>query len=186
MKRIIGSNGLRRFGLRQSGLLIASAALAVSGASGWSVPSLAAPKPAIVATKLPLAQSSITESIQALRSSQQRWIEVNLSTQRLIAWEGNKPVHAVIVSTGKASTPTRQGVFSVEAKHRLTRMQGDDYDVPDVPYTMYFSGGYAIHGAYWHHDFGTPVSHGCVNVAVDHASWLFSWASLGTPVIVHQ
>jgi lipoprotein-anchoring transpeptidase ErfK/SrfK len=63
-------------------------------------------------------------------------------------------------------------------------MQGQDYDVPDVPYTMYYSGNYAIHGAYWHNQFGTPVSHGCVNVAVDHAEWLFNWTALGTPVIV--
>lgn len=51
---------------------------------------------------------------------------------------------------------------------------------------MYYDGGYAIHGAYWHHNFGTPVSHGCINVAVDHAEWLYNWASIGTSVVIHD
>lgn len=132
------------------------------------------------------AQSSgaITQAIATYKNTNQRWIEIRLSTQRLIAWEGKKQVHAVIVSTGKASTPTPQGVFKIQSKHRIARMQGEDYDIPDVPYTMYYSGGYGIHGAYWHRRFGTPVSHGCTNVAVDHAQWLFNWAEVGTPVVV--
>lgn len=130
--------------------------------------------------------STIVTTITRLKKSQQRWLEINLSTQRLFAWEGKTPVHAVIISTGKASTPTPTGVFEIQSKHRIARMQGIDYDIPDVPYTMYYSGGYAIHGAYWHHQFGTPVSHGCVNVAPDHAAWFFNWASVGTPVVVHD
>lgn len=129
--------------------------------------------------------SSIAQAISTYKKTNQRWIEIRLSTQRLIAWEGKKQVHAVIVSTGKASTPTLKGVFEIQSQHRFARMQGDDYDIPDVPYTMYYSGGYGIHGAYWHNRFGTPVSHGCVNVAVDHARWLFYWADIGTPVVVH-
>lgn len=129
--------------------------------------------------------SSIAQAISTYKKTNQRWIEIRLSTQRLIAWEGKKQVHGVIVSTGKASTPTLKGVFAIQSQHRFARMQGDDYDIPDVPYTMYYSGGYGIHGAYWHNRFGTPVSHGCVNVAVDHARWLFYWADLGTPVVVH-
>lgn len=129
--------------------------------------------------------SSIDQAIATYKRSNQRWIEIRLSTQRLIAWEGKTAIHAVIVSTGKASTPTLPGIFAIQSKYRVARMQGDDYDIPDVPYTMYYSGGYGIHGAYWHHNFGTPVSHGCVNVAVDHARWLFNWAESGTPVVVH-
>ena len=128
----------------------------------------------------------ITREIVALKASQKRWIEIDLSEQRLIAWEGEQQVYAVIVSTGKKGTPTLPGVFSIQSKHRLNRMRGADYDVPDVPYAMYYYRGYAIHGAYWHNRFGTPVSHGCINLAVDHAQWLFEWASVGTPVIVHQ
>jgi lipoprotein-anchoring transpeptidase ErfK/SrfK len=104
----------------------------------------------------------------------------------LIAWEGSQPVYAVIISTGKATTPTPTGIFAIQTRHRVARMQGYDYDVPDVPYTMYYHRGYAIHGAYWHSRFGTPVSHGCINVAVNHARWLYHWATVGTPVVVHS
>lgn len=126
------------------------------------------------------------EVVTNLKQSNDRWIEIDLSSQRLIAWEGGVPVYAVIVSTGKSSTPTVTGVFAIQTQLRYARMQGDDYDVPDVPYTMYYYRGYAIHGAYWHNNFGTPVSHGCVNVAVNHARWLYNWAKVGTPVVVRD
>lgn len=132
-----------------------------------------------------VAENATTQKMAALKQSANRWIEVNVATQRLVAWEGNVPTYAVIVSTGTDETPTLTGNFTVQSKHRSTRMQGDDYDLPNVPFTMYYHGGYAIHGAYWHHRFGTPVSHGCVNVAVNHAEWLFNWAAIGTPVVVH-
>lgn len=131
-----------------------------------------------------LQPKTIASNISTLKRSQKRWIEIQLSTQRLIAWEGKTPAWAVIISTGKAATPTLPGVYAVQVKYRTARMQGDGYDIPDVPFTMYYSGGYGIHGAYWHNKFGTPVSHGCVNLAVDQAEKLFSWASVGTPVVV--
>lgn len=130
--------------------------------------------------------NQIAYRIMELQKSSNRWIEIDLSRQRLVAWEGNQPVYAVVVSTGKASTPTRVGTFTVQTKHRVTRMTGPDYDVPDVPFTMYYDGGMAIHGAYWHNLFGNPVTHGCTNVAVNHAEWLFNWADVGTPVVVHK
>ena len=133
-----------------------------------------------------LTNGEIAARVESLQQSSDRWLQVDLSSQRLIAWEGNSPVYAVIVSTGKRATPTVTGVFAVQSMHRTTRMRGADYDVPNVPWTMYFYRGYAIHGAYWHHNFGTPVSHGCVNVAVDHAQWFFNWADLGTPVVVQE
>jgi lipoprotein-anchoring transpeptidase ErfK/SrfK len=130
--------------------------------------------------------NKIANRIMQLQQSSQRWIEIDLSRQRLIAWEGNLPVYAVTISSGKPSTPTRTGTFAIQTKHRVARMIGEDYDVPDVPYTMYYDGGMAIHGAYWHNLFGNPVTHGCTNVAVDHAKWLFNWAAVGTPVVVHK
>ncbi|MBE9208322.1 L,D-transpeptidase [Nostoc sp. LEGE 06077] len=129
---------------------------------------------------------TIKQNIQTLQKSNQRWIQINLSTQRLTAWEGKKPVYAVTISTGKQSTPTRIGSFKIQSKHKSARMRGRDYDVPNVPYTMFYQGNYGIHGAYWHNKFGTPVSHGCINVAPNHAKWLFNWASLGTPVVIHK
>ena len=133
-----------------------------------------------------LAKSSLAATVEALQQSNQRWIEVKLSRQRLIAWEGSTPVYAVIISSGKAGSSTPRGAFEIQSRQRVARMQGEDYDIPDVPYTMYYSGNYAIHGAYWHRQFGTPVSHGCINVAVDHARWLYNWSSVGTPVVVRD
>lgn len=115
-----------------------------------------------------------------------RWIDVDLSKQRLSAMQGKKVAYSLSVSTGKASTPTPTGKFLINSKYRYTRMRGADYDVPNVPYTMYFHQGYGIHGAYWHNNFGTPVSHGCVNVPVNLAGKVFNWASVGTLVVVHK
>ncbi|WP_066379515.1 L,D-transpeptidase [Anabaena sp. CA = ATCC 33047] len=128
----------------------------------------------------------IEATIQTLQKSEERWIQINLAKQRLIAWEGGKPVYAIIISSGKKSTPTRIGTFKIKSKHKSTRMRGRTYDVPNVPHAMFYDGNYGIHGAYWHKKFGTPVSHGCVNLAPNHAKWLFNWASIGTPIIIHK
>ncbi len=115
-----------------------------------------------------------------------RWIEVDLSSQRLVAWNGKQRVKTFIVSTGKRRTPTRTGTYTIKSKTSSTRMRGRGYNVPKVPYVMYYSGGYAVHGAYWHNKFGTPVSHGCVNLRVSQARWLYNWAPAGTRVVIHQ
>ncbi|MBE9213186.1 L,D-transpeptidase [Plectonema cf. radiosum LEGE 06105] len=128
----------------------------------------------------------VSQKVSQLKNSNKRWIQVDLSEQRLIAWEGNKAVFGVTVSTGKRSTPTPIGVFNIYTKLKQTRMKGDGYDIPDVPHTMYYQGGYGIHGAYWHNNFGTPVSHGCVNLAPNQAKKLFNWASVGTTVVVQR
>lgn len=159
---------------RRLGVFLASTAL---GLSAWGVSILPA-----VADEY---HDTIARAILNLQQSKQRWIEIDLTRQRLIAWEGTEAVYAVVISTGKDGTPTPTGAFAIQSKHEVARMQGADYDVPDVPFTMYYYGGYAIHGAYWHNNFGTPVSHGCTNVAVNHAEWLFNWADLGTSVVVH-
>ncbi|MTJ07423.1 MULTISPECIES: L,D-transpeptidase [unclassified Anabaena] len=128
----------------------------------------------------------IATAIQTLKQSNNRWIQINLSKQNLTAWEGGKPVYAITISSGKKSTPTRIGTFKIQTKLKKTRMRGRGYDVPNVPHTMYYQGGYAIHGAYWHKRFGTPVSHGCVNLAPNHAKWIFEWADIGTPVVINK
>lgn len=167
--------------LRNAGMLT-SALLVITPFSIWATPALTEIPPSAIAR----ATDPIKSTMVKLKKSSQRWIEVDLTRQRLVAWQGKTPFSAVVVSTGKSSTPTLTGVFQIQSKLRVARMQGDDYDLPDVPFTMYYSGGYAIHGAYWHHSFGTPISHGCVNVAVDHAERLFDWASIGTPIVVHN
>jgi len=120
------------------------------------------------------------------KSQSGKWIEIDLSSQWLYAHEGQKTVLTAIVSTGTRWTPTVKGRFKVYAKYKATRMSGPGYSLPNVPWTMYFYGGYAIHGTYWHSNFGTPMSHGCVNMRTDQAKQLFNWAPKGTLVVVHQ
>ncbi len=109
---------------------------------------------------------------------------VILSSQEAFAYEGDTLIKQFVVSTGTDQYPTVTGTFFVYAKFSQTKMTGPGYDTPDVPWTMYFFEGYALHGAYWHNNFGTPQSHGCVNFKVDEAEWLFNWAPLGTTVEV--
>ncbi len=115
-----------------------------------------------------------------------RRIEIDLSDQVLRAWDGKTIVYMMPVSTGKRSTPTPTGKYRVQTKLRSTRMRGDGYDIANVPYTMYYHGGYAIHGAPWRKNFNVPGSHGCVNLSVKHARMLYRWAKVGTPVIVKR
>lgn len=114
-----------------------------------------------------------------------RWIEVNLSNQTLTAWQGDVAVMHTYISSGLGATPTVTGRFSVGRKYSSQRMVGPGYDLPGVPWVMYFYGGYAIHGAYWHNNFGRPMSHGCVNMSVGESQMLYNWAPMGTEVYVH-
>ena len=114
-----------------------------------------------------------------------RWIEVNLSEQRLYAWEGDVLLDSFLVSTGTWATPTVTGTFSIWNKTPIQAMSGPGYYLPNVPYVMYFYKDYGIHGTYWHNNFGTPMSHGCVNMTIPDAEWLYNWASYGTVVKVH-
>ncbi|MCA9858097.1 MAG: L,D-transpeptidase [Thermomicrobiales bacterium] len=135
-----------------------------------------------------------------------RWIEVNLSEQRLYAYQGDTLISTSLVSTGIEPNHTEQGVFHVRYKLEKTDMAGitdangqvialgeaEDnsggipYAVKDVPHVMYFNyDAEAFHGAYWHSNFGYRMSHGCVNLPLDFATFLFNWAPLGTMVWVH-
>lgn len=109
---------------------------------------------------------------------------VDLSEQMLYAFEGDTLVRSTLVSTGTWRTPTVTGTFYIYARYASTRMRGPGYDLANVPYTQYFYKGYGLHGTYWHNNFGTPMSHGCVNMPTPEAEWAFNWATFGTPVIV--
>ncbi len=115
----------------------------------------------------------------------ERWIDVNLSQQMVYAYEGNTVVNSFLVSTGTWEYPTVTGQYHIYVKYRYTDMAGPGYYLPNVPYTMYFYNGYGLHGTYWHHNFGTPMSHGCVNLSIPDSEWMFNWASVGTLVNVH-
>ena len=115
-----------------------------------------------------------------------KWIDIDVTHQRLTAYEGDRPVFSALVSTGLWATPTILGRFRIRSKLPAQRMIGPGYDLPNVPWVMYFYETYAIHGAYWHNNFGHPMSHGCVNMRPADAQWLYNWAPIGTPVVVHR
>jgi lipoprotein-anchoring transpeptidase ErfK/SrfK len=115
-----------------------------------------------------------------------RWIDVDLTNQRLTAYEGQTIVRTTLVSTGLPRTPTPVGLFRIWIKLRYDDMSGPDYYLANVPYTMYFHRGYGLHGTYWHSNFGHPMSHGCVNLPTSEAEWLFNWAEVGTLVNIHH
>lgn len=129
-----------------------------------------------------LAPSSRPEGI----GPDEKWIEVNLREQVVIAHEGDTPVYATLTSTGARRWPTVQGLFRIWIKLERARMRGGDtpadrYDLADVPWTMYFYRGYGVHGAYWHDAFGAVRSHGCVNLSPVDSRWFFEWAEPALP-----
>lgn len=120
-----------------------------------------------------------------------KWIDVNVTEQTITAFEGSVPLKTLKVSTGLPRTPTVLGQYKIYKKYKAVRMTGgtpgiDYYDLPNVPWTMFFFKGYAIHGTYWHHNFGHPMSHGCVNLPTADAKWFYDWAPQGTLVVTHK
>ena len=113
-----------------------------------------------------------------------RSLLVSITNQRIYAYENGALVHSYLVSTGLPATPTVLGDYNVYVKYQATDMSGPGYYLPGVPWTMYFYQGYAIHGTYWHANFGRPMSHGCVNLPPDEARWFYDFASVGTLVRV--
>ena len=109
------------------------------------------------------------------------WVDVDLTQQTFAAYEGRRMVYAGLVSSGLPRWPTRLGLYTVWQRHVTTPMEGgergDDYYYIDaVPHTMYFDGDIALHGAFWHDDFGRPKSHGCVNMPPLAAEWIYYWS----------
>jgi LysM repeat protein len=119
-------------------------------------------------------------------ASGKKWIEVDLSSQRLIAHQGDSVVLRTKVSTGLRNTPTPVGRYAVRTKVRRQTMTGPGYSLPNVQWVMYFYRDYSIHGTYWHNRFGRPMSHGCVNARNSDAKFLYNWANYGTPIVIHR
>ncbi|MCW5876451.1 MAG: L,D-transpeptidase [Anaerolineales bacterium] len=124
-----------------------------------------------------------------------RWIEINLEQQSIAVYEDNRMVFATLIATGLDGLWTRPGVFQVYEKHETTAMSGDFsggaggyYYLADVPWTLYYDQARAIHGAYWRQKqfFGYQGSHGCVNLPIGDARWIFEWADVGDWVYVHD
>ena len=162
--------------------------------------------PTLMPTAVPPPTSSPTPSWATRRylplPLEEKWIEVDLGRQELVAYEGATVVFTATISSGRKTTPTIEGKFRIVRKVEAQDMIGTDYFLPGVPYVMYFYGGYALHGAYWHRSWGTPVSHGCVNLKREDAKWLYEWTdppvppkasivlatktNLGTWVLIHR
>ena len=124
-----------------------------------------------------------------------RWIEINLEEQTFAIYEDNQLVFATMIATGLDNLWTRPGLFEIYEAHQSTTMSGDFsggtggyYWLSDVPWTLYYDEARAIHGAYWRprQFFGFQGSHGCVNLSVGDAHWVFEWAQLGDWVYVHD
>ncbi len=122
----------------------------------------------------------------------QKWIDLSVIKQTLVLWVGDKPVYATLVSTGqdgigdpKTSKSTVRGVFKIRDKHVTTTMDANEVDnkfeLRDVPWVQYFEAGYALHAAYWHDEYGTPRSHGCVNLSPIDARKVFLWTDPQLP-----
>ncbi len=115
-------------------------------------------------------------------------IEVDLSSQSLKAYQDEALIYNLIVSTGKPWWPTPVGEYKPWIKLRFDRMiggsktQGTYYDLPNVPYVVYFYKGYALHGTYWHNNFGVPMSHGCVNLRTSDMAQLYNWLDMNTVI----
>jgi hypothetical protein len=139
----------------------------------------------------------LCEDPQGFAEQGMKWIDVSIKKQILVAYEGRRPVFATLVSTGRGdmgdpetTTATVRGTFMIVSKHVSGTMDGDEstresFDLRDVPYIQYFYKGYALHGAYWHDDFGKSRSHGCVNLAPADAAWLFEWTDPQVPAGWH-
>jgi hypothetical protein len=119
-------------------------------------------------------------------SGEEKWVDVDLTKQWLKAMEGNRVVMEFPISSGLwGKTPI--GDFNIWYKIKYTRMRGGSaalgtfYDLPNVPNNLFFYQGYALHGAYWHNNFGHPMSHGCVNEPLANAAAIFDWAGPNLP-----
>jgi L,D-transpeptidase-like protein len=120
-----------------------------------------------------------------------RRIDVDLSAQQLTAYEGDTPVFHAPVATGKDGFNTPTGSYAIYSKYPIESMAGsaggETWYVPDIPWVQYVVGGVALHGTYWHDQWGTGfrLSHGCINLNIDDAQWLYEWADVGTSVNIH-
>lgn len=133
------------------------------------------------------------DSFPSFATGDRKWIDISIRQQSLVAYVGRRPVYATLVSAGlggladpEKSFATVRGTFMIHHKAVTSTMDGDDdksdsFNLLDVPFVQYFHKGYALHGAYWHDQFGRERSHGCVNLAPRDAAWLFEWTDPQVP-----
>lgn len=118
----------------------------------------------------------------------ERWIEVNLSEQTVYVWENGQVIRSMLASSGLSPNDSDTGTFRINShvvEQNMGCVPGYDYCTENVKWVMYYNGDEALHGTWWHAEFGTPMSHGCINLSEDNAKWLWDWTPLGTEVWVH-
>ncbi|MDR0960515.1 MAG: L,D-transpeptidase family protein [Propionibacteriaceae bacterium] len=168
-----GSNGLRVTGSEAAAQQVADA---LTGGNDATI--------SVTTESIPFT----TEITPIAGGGGERWIEVSLGAHTLTAFEGETVVLGPLaIVDGGSGTPTDPGVFTIEYKLEKQTMRGEDYETENVPWVMYYNlaDEEAIHGAYWRTSFGYSDSHGCVNVPVDQAKFLYDWAPVGAKVVVH-
>ncbi len=138
----------------------------------------------------PTPTPEVADTLPVNAASNDLWIDVNLSEQYLIVYTASTDLAETYVSTGRPGFDTPTGTFYINSMLDSQTMEGvlggEYYNVPDVPYVMYFTDmGHALHGTYWHSNFGETMSHGCINLPMDFAAWLYSIAYVGVPVVIH-
>lgn len=133
------------------------------------------------------------DSFPSFATGTRKWIDVSIVDQVLVAYEGRTPVFATLVSTGRGEMgnpelhqATVRGTFMIYEKSVSSTMDGDEdradsYELSDVPFVQYFHKGFALHGAYWHNEFGRARSHGCINLSAQDSAWLFAWTDPEVP-----
>jgi lipoprotein-anchoring transpeptidase ErfK/SrfK len=138
------------------------------------------------------------DSFPSFATGTRKWIDISIREQSLVAYVGQKPVYVTLVSSGRGGLgdpekhqATIRGTFMVYSKHVSATMDGeedksDSYALLDVPFVQYFHKGFALHGTYWHDEFGKIRSHGCVNLAPIDAAWLFEWTDPDVPPDWHS
>lgn len=179
---------------RQSGSLVKRTALALtgqlvrdSGAKYWeTVDGDWVPESS-------LRMVRARDQFPSVATGTRKWIDVSINDQTLVAYRGRKAEYVTLVSTGRGGLgdpetehATIRGTFMIHAKHVSSTMDGeedksDSFNLRDVPFVQYFHKGFALHGTYWHDDFGRIRSHGCVNLAPVDAAWLFEWTDPKVP-----
>ena len=143
-----------------------------------------------------VSRVDIAKKMPGWANEGEKWIDINITRQVLVAYEGTKPVYATLVSTGEAglddpakTRATKRGIFRIHTKYVTatmdSRVVGEEFELRDVPYVQYFTEGYALHAAYWHDVFGQPKSHGCINLAPEDARRLFFWTGPQVPAGWH-
>lgn len=137
------------------------------------------------------------DTFPSVATGARKWIDISIRDQALVAYEGQRPVFVTLISSGRGgigeqgdSNPegerTVRGTFMIYEKSVSSTMDGDEdradsYELQDVPFVQYFHRGFALHGAYWHNEFGKERSHGCINLAPEDAAWLFEWTDPEVP-----